>query len=49
MIFDSFPENKMLSYFEENVKYKHWYFGHYHMDGKLTNKKTVLYYDIIKI
>ena len=42
-----FPENKILSYFEETVKYKHWYFGHYHLDGALTDKKTVLYQDIV--
>ena len=47
--FEAFPENKMLSYFEDNVKYKHWYFGHYHMDGDLSDKKTVLYDNIIQI
>lgn len=47
--FEAFPENKMLSYFEDNVKYKHWYFGHYHMDGDLSDTKTVLYDNIIRI
>ncbi|MBP5372773.1 MAG: metallophosphoesterase [Clostridia bacterium] len=42
-----FPENKILSYFEESVEYEHWFFGHYHLDGSLTKKKTVLYQDII--
>lgn len=46
---DKYPENSMLSYFEENVEYKHWYFGHYHLDGNLTDKKTVLYNEIIEI
>ena len=47
--FEAFSENKMLSYFEDNVKYKHWYFGHYHMDGDLSDNKTVLYDNIIQI
>lgn len=38
-----YPENQMLSNFEGRVEYKHWYFGHYHLDGDLTDKKTVLY------
>ena len=46
---DKYHENAMLSYFEENIEYKHWYFGHYHMDGDLTDKKTVFYNEIIKL
>lgn len=46
---DKYPENAILSEFEEKVEYKHWYFGHYHMDGDLTDKKTVLYNEIIKL
>lgn len=42
-----YPENRMLLYFEDFVKYKHWYFGHYHMDGDLTDRKTVLYQNIV--
>lgn len=45
----AFPENQMLSIFEDSVEYKHWYFGHYHMDGDLTEKKTVLYQEIRKL
>lgn len=41
-----YPDNSMLNTFEEQVKYKHWYFGHYHADGNLTDKKTVLYQQI---
>ena len=44
-----FPENKLLSFFEDNVKYKHWYFGHYHLDDDLTDKKTVVYNEILRI
>ncbi len=46
---DVYPENFILSYFEEQVEYKHWYFGHYHLDGDLTDKKTVLCHEICKI
>lgn len=42
-------ENVMLSYFEENVKYKHWYFGHYHLDGDLRKDKSALYQAIVKL
>lgn len=44
-----YPENRMLSYFEDTVKFKHWYFGHYHLDGKLNDGMTVLYHNIIKV
>ncbi len=40
------PDNLILNYFEENVTYRHWYFGHYHLDGALTDKKSVLYHTI---
>lgn len=38
-----FMDNEMLDYFETNVQYKHWYFGHYHFDGKITENKTGVY------
>ena len=44
-----FRDNLMLNYFEYAIKYKHWFFGHYHMDGDLTEKKTVLYQEIRRI
>ncbi len=44
-----YPENSMLSLFEDTVKYKHWYFGHYHKDAQLYAEKTVLYQKIIRI
>lgn len=47
--FYAYLENRLLSYFEENVTYKHWYFGHYHLDGDLNDKKTVLYDQIIPL
>ena len=46
---DVYPENRILSYFEEAVTYKHWYFGHYHLDGDLNEKKTVLFNTVREI
>ncbi len=43
----TFPENAILSNIEDLVNYTHWYFGHYHIDARLSNKKTALYYDIV--
>ena len=48
-IMESFPENKMLNYFERTVDYTKWFFGHYHVDGQINEKKTALYDDIVKI
>lgn len=39
----TYPENQLLSNFEDIVEYTHWYFGHYHLDGDLNDKITVLY------
>ena len=46
---DVYPENLLLSNFEDVVKYRHWYFGHYHMDGVLTDRKTVLYQNVVEL
>ncbi|MGM9972290.1 MAG: metallophosphoesterase [Anaeroplasmataceae bacterium] len=40
---EAFTDNMILDYFEENIDYKHWYFGHYHIDATITEKKTALY------
>ncbi len=44
-----YPENQMLAYFEDIVDYKKWYFGHYHMDGRLNDKMTVLYQNVVPL
>lgn len=44
-----YPENQMLSYFEDIISYKHWYFGHFHTDGHLNEKMTVLYQNIVTL
>ena len=47
------PHDMELTGFLEWVmyecSYKHWYFGHFHEDNKVTDKFTALYYDIIEI
>lgn len=45
----TYPENIVLSEFEKIVDYGHWFFGHYHMDGDLTDRKTVLFNEIRQI
>ena len=42
-------DNQILNWFEDNVDYGHWYFGHYHVDGQVTEKKTALYTDILPL
>lgn len=41
--------SRRLNYFEETVQYKHWYFGHYHLNAVLNDKKTALYDSIVKL
>lgn len=47
------PHDMELTVFLEWIMYecsfKHWYFGHFHEDSKITDKFTALYYDVIKI
>lgn len=40
--FTSLEKNKAL-------KYKHWYYGHYHVDKKVDKKHTCLYNEIVEI
>ena len=42
------PTCKMLTYFMENVEFKKWYFGHFHLNKKI-EKFTTLYHNIEKI
>ncbi|KRU40633.1 metallophosphoesterase [Clostridium sporogenes] len=41
--------NKYLEIIEEKVKFKHWYFGHFHEDMEIDAKHTLLFEKIIKI
>ena len=38
-----------LMFIDKVVDYKHWYFGHYHFDRIINDKKTCLYQDIVKL
>ena len=38
-----------LMFIDKVVDYKHWFFGHYHFDRKISDKKTCLYQDIVEI
>ncbi len=40
---------KLLDYFQQNVSYKHWYFGHFHDDLVAGKNKTLIYTDIIQL
>ena len=36
-------------FIDKIVEYKHWYFGHYHFDRRISDKKRCLYDDIISL
>ncbi|MBN3430425.1 metallophosphoesterase [Clostridium botulinum] len=41
--------NKYLEIIEEKVKFKHWYFGHFHEDIEIDEKHTMIFEKIIRI
>ena len=43
------PTHKMLDAFEEKLKFKEWFFGHWHMDRHLSSKYRVVYHDVFKL
>lgn len=43
------PESHLLSNFEDIVQFKHWYFGHFHIDAQLSDKYTVLMNEIVRL
>ena len=43
------PESQLLSNFEDRVQFKHWYFGHFHTDAKLSDKYTALYQEVVEL
>ena len=44
----AFLDNAFLSNFER-VQYKHWYFGHYHIDHCVLDNQTALYQNIVPL
>lgn len=52
LISRSYTHNKLTNFLrlvDENCRFRHWYFGHYHMSREITSKHTVLYDEIIKL
>ena len=43
------PTNQILDVLNEKINYKHWYFGHWHIDKNIDKKHTCLYNKIIPI
>lgn len=50
LVYDNKPDilTDFLSEISETVDFNHWYFGHYHTNGAIGEKFTVLYDDIIE-
>ena len=48
-IMASCPESHLLSNFEDIVDFKHWYFGHFHIDAILSDRYTVLYQEVVQL
>lgn len=40
---------KYFDVLEEKVSFKHWYFGHFHIDMRIDEKHTVLYERVIRL
>jgi predicted phosphodiesterase len=43
------PVEEYFDILEEKLDFKHWYFGHYHDNGDIDNRHTILYNQIIPI
>lgn len=43
------PESHLLSNFEDVVEFKHWYFGHFHIDVQLSDKYTALLHNVVRL
>lgn len=39
--------NNFFDWIENNIEYKHWFFGHHHINKDLDKKTTCLYYSIV--
>ena len=33
----------------KKISYRHWFFGHYHLDMKIDERHTLLYYDVVSL
>lgn len=43
------PTHKMLDAIEETITFKHWFYGHWHLDMQFDDKFTCLYNSIINL
>ena len=43
------PEVQMLSYIEEIATFKHWFFGHFHLDAELGDRYTALLHNVVML
>lgn len=43
------PEVGLLSYIEDKTDFKHWYFGHFHVDREIGGRYTALYYNVTEL
>lgn len=51
-ISEHFSHDKLTNFFrciDEDVKFRHWYCGHYHIDQDIDEKHSVLYDRVIKL
>lgn len=50
---DYLKENSYLNHFldklQDRLEYRHWYFGHFHLDERIDGKHTAIYNHILKI
>ena len=44
-----YPLNLFLQEIEEKIRYKHWYFGHFHRDIELEEKHTGVYHRLLPL
>ena len=44
-----YPLNLFLQEIEEKIRYKHWYFGHFHRDMELDEKHTGVYHRLLPL
>jgi len=45
----AFFDNVFLSDFKTKIQYKHWYFGHYHVDFEAEENQTALFEKVVQL
>lgn len=48
-IYNSTDMSKELEKIRQNIEYRHWFFGHYHLDKSINERETAVYNDIRRI